>query len=208
MKRNIYLQMKSIEEARKLFFDRIAFETSLGQETVSVRQAVGRITAEPVFAKFSAPPYHAAAMDGIALVAETTFGTTLDRPKKLRVEKDAFFINTGQPLPKGTNAVIMIEHVLTVDEQTVQIETSAYPWKHVRKVGEDIVATELILPQNHSITPYDVGALMNGGVFNVSVKKQPRVCIIPTGSELIAPADLGSDMQCHRLGGVGRTMRR
>jgi putative molybdopterin biosynthesis protein len=186
--------MRSIEEARKLFFDRIAFETSLGQETVSVRQAVGRITAEPVFAKFSAPPYHAAAMDGIALVAETTFGTTLDRPKKLRVEKDAFFINTGQPLPKGTNAVIMIEHVLTVDEQTVQIETSAYPWKHVRKVGEDIVATELILPQNHSITPYDVGALMNGGVFNVSVKKQPRVCIIPTGSELIAPADLGSDM--------------
>jgi putative molybdopterin biosynthesis protein len=194
MKRNIYLQMKSIEEARKLFFHRISFETALGKETVPVRKAVGRITAEPVFAKFSAPPYHAAAMDGIAVVAETTFGTTLDRPKKLRVGKDAFFINTGQPIPKGSNAVIMIEHVLTVDEQTVQIETSAYPWQHIRKVGEDIVATELILPQNHYITPYDVGALMNGGIFDIHVKKRPRVCIIPTGSELIAPEDLGSHM--------------
>ena len=193
IKRNIYLQMKSIEEARKLFFDRVKFETTLGQETVSVQQAVGRITAEAVFAKFSAPPYHAAAMDGIAVMAETTFGTTVDRPKKLRIGKDAFFINTGQPMPKGTNAVIMIEHVITVDEQTVQIEAGVYPWQHVRKVGEDIVATELILPQNHCITPYEVGALMNGGIFTIRVKERPRVCIIPTGSELIAPADLGSN---------------
>jgi len=192
MKRNIYLQMKSVSEARRLFFERIAFEKALGQETVLVRQTVGRITAGPVFARFSAPSFHAAAMDGIAVLAETTFGTTVDRPKKLLIGNDAFFINTGQPLPKGTDAVIMIEHVLTLDDQTVQIESSAYPWQHVRKVGEDIVATELILPQNHRITPYEVGALMNGGIFNVAVKEKPRVCIIPTGSELIAPEDLGS----------------
>jgi putative molybdopterin biosynthesis protein len=192
MKRNIYLQMKSVSDARKLFFERIAFKKALGQEIVPVGQAVGRITARPVFARFSAPPFHAAAMDGIAVLAETTFGTTVDRPKKLQIGKDAFFINTGRPLPEGTDAVIMIEHVLTLDDQTVQIESGAYPWQYVRKVGEDIVATELVLPQNQCITPYDVGALMNGGIFHVAVKEKPRVCIIPTGSELITPEDLGS----------------
>jgi putative molybdopterin biosynthesis protein len=185
--------MKSIHEARRLFFDRIPLEGILGKETISVQQAVGRITAAPVFARFSAPTYHAAAMDGIAVRAETTFGTTVDKPRNLRIGKDAFFINTGQPIPKGTDAVIMIEYILTVDDKTVQIESSAYPWQYVRKVGEDIVATELILPQNHRITPYEVAALLNGGIFKIDVKQKPLVHIIPTGSELISPEGLDSD---------------
>ncbi|NVM23198.1 MAG: molybdopterin biosynthesis protein [Desulfobacterales bacterium] len=192
-KRNIYLQMKPIEDALRVFFDRFDLDESLKKETIPVQEAAGRVTAEPVFARFSAPSYHAAAMDGIAVRADTTFGTTVDRPKQLRIGQDSFFVNTGQRMPEGTDAVIMIEHVLTVDEETVQIESGAYPWQHVRKVGEDIVATELILPQNHMITPYEIGAMLNGGVFNVSVKQKPRVVIIPTGSELIAPGDIGSE---------------
>jgi putative molybdopterin biosynthesis protein len=192
-KRNIYLHMKSVKEARRLFFNRIPFNKFLENETITVQRASGRVTAEPVFARFSAPSYHAAAMDGIAVRADTTFGTTVDRPKQLRIGQEAFFINTGQAMPKGTDAVIMIEHVLTVDEKTVQIESSAYPWQHVRKVGEDIVATELILPQNHLIAPYEVAALLNGGIFNVTVKQKPLVLIIPTGSELISPHDMNSN---------------
>lgn len=192
-KRNIYLQMKPAEEAREVLFSRVNFAEYLGKETVAVQEAAGRVTAKPVFARLSTPSYHAAAMDGIAVRAETTFGTTVDRPKQLHIGQDTFSVNTGQIMPQGTDAVIMIEYVVTVDEKTVQIESAAYPWQHVRRVGEDIVATELILPQNHLITPYEVGALLNGGVFNVSVKQRPRVVIIPTGSELIAPADVGDD---------------
>ncbi|MBW2019352.1 MAG: molybdopterin biosynthesis protein [Deltaproteobacteria bacterium] len=192
-KRHIYLQMKSLEEAQAIFFNRFCLDRYLQQETIPTQEAAGRVTAEPVFARFSSPSYHAAAMDGIAVRAETTFGTTVDRPKNLRIGKDAFFVNTGHMMPEGTNAVIMIEHVVTLDEETVQIESAAYPWQHVRKVGEDIVATELILPQNHLITPYEIGALLNGGVFDVKVKQRPRVLIIPTGSELMSPQDLTSD---------------
>ncbi|NVM56844.1 MAG: molybdopterin biosynthesis protein [Desulfobacterales bacterium] len=192
-KRNIYLHMKPIEEARTVFLNRFNFDEYLQNESIAVENAAGRVTAEPVFARFSAPSYHAAAMDGIAVRAETTFGTTVDRPKQLRIGQDAFFVNTGQIMPEGTDAVIMIEHVLTVDDETVQIESAAYPWQHVRKVGEDIVATELILPQNHVITPYEIGALLNGGIFNVTVKQKPGVLIIPTGSELIAPQDIGTN---------------
>jgi len=193
-KRNIYLKMKSVEEARQILFDRFNLRDFLGKETVPATKAADRVTAEPVFARFSSPNFHAAAMDGIAIRAETTFGTTVDRPKKLRIGKDAFFINTGQMMPKGTNAVVMIEYVLPVDEGTVEIESAAYPWQNVRRVGEDIVATELILPQNHMITPYDIGALLNGGVLNVAVKEKPKVIIIPTGSELIRPDDVSGEI--------------
>ncbi len=190
--RHIYLQMKSLEEAQAIFFNRFSFDQYLQPETISALEAAGRVTAEPVFARFSCPSYHAAAMDGIALRAETTFGTTVDRPKQLRLGKDTLFVNTGHIMPEGTDAVIMIEHVVVLNEETVQIESAAYPWQHVRKVGEDIVATELILPQNHLITPYEIGALLNGGVFDVKVKQKPRVLIIPTGSELIYQHDLTS----------------
>jgi putative molybdopterin biosynthesis protein len=164
--------MKSLEEAQAVFFGRFSFDQYLQSETIPARKAAGRVTAEPVFARFSCPGYHAAAMDGIAVRAEITFGTTVDRPKQLRIGRDALYVNTGQIMPEGTDTVIMIEHVVVVNEETVQIESAAYPWQHVRKVGEDIVATELILPQNHLITPYEIGALLNGGVFDVKVIAQ------------------------------------
>ena len=190
IKRHVYLQMKSLEDAQAIFFSRFSFHKHLQPETVPATEAAGRVAAEPVFARFSSPSYHAAAMDGIAVRAETTFGTTIDRPKQLKIGEDAFFVNTGQMMPDGTDAVVMIEYVVDVDEVTVQIESAAYPWQNVRKVGEDIVATELILPQNHMITPYEIGALLNGGVFDVKVKQRPRVLIIPTGSELVSHQNL------------------
>jgi len=79
----------------------------------------------------------------------------------------------------------MIEHVNALDENHVEIEAAAFPWQNVRKVGEDIVATELLFPQNHIVTPYCLGALITAGIFNVSVRKKPRALIIPTGSELV-----------------------
>ena len=192
-RRDIYLQMKPVEEARRAFSSRLNFEGRLEPETIRVQEAAGRVTAEPVFARFSTPGHHLAAMDGIAVRAEATFQTTVDRPKELRIGEDCFLINTGQIMPEGTNAVIMIEHVTMLGEKAVQIEAGAYPWQNVRKVGEDVVATELLLPQNHLITPYEIGALLNGGIFDVAVKEKPRVLIIPTGSELMSPQDLDRD---------------
>ena len=88
-------------------------------------------------------------------------------------------------MPENTDAVIMIEHVHVLDKNRLEIEAPAFPWQNVRKVGEDIVATELLFPQNHVITPYCLGALVSGGIFTVPVKAKPKVLIIPTGSELV-----------------------
>jgi putative molybdopterin biosynthesis protein len=186
MKRNIYLKKKTLEEA-KAISSILANLIELGSETIPVVQAAGRVTAEPVFAKVSSPPFHCAAMDGIALKAESTYGAGEDSPKTLLLGKEAFFVNTGNPIPQGMDAVIMIEEVHLLDSQKVEIRGGAFPWQHVRAMGEDMIATEMVLPANHRITPYDLGALLASGNREVPVKNKPRVGMLPTGSELLEP---------------------
>jgi putative molybdopterin biosynthesis protein len=185
MPRNVYLKMKSLEEARAIVHERLAPLRRLSAETVPVPEAVGRVLAAPVFAVLSAPSYHAAAMDGIAVKADTTYGASEIHPKTLAVGREAFWVNTGNALPGNTDAVIMIENVQVKAERRVEIEAPAFPWQHVRRIGEDIVATELLFPRHHKITPYCLGALLTGGVFSVPVLRKPRALIIPTGSELV-----------------------
>ncbi len=184
--RNIYLDMHSLEDARKAMFDAFGdMGKRCGTETVPPPDAVGRVLSEPIFARLSSPAFHAAAMDGVAVKADFTFGASESRPKTLAIGTDAVFINTGHIMPPGTDAVIMIEHIVAVDETTIEIEAPAFPWQNVRRMGEDIVATELLFPRHHVITPYCLGALLAGGITEVPVIRKPKVLILPTGSELV-----------------------
>ena len=185
-KRNIYLKMKPLETARGLVFKHFPAPSPPVTETVPVPEAVGRVLAVPVFARLSSPNFHSAAMDGIAVQAEQTFGASETSPRQLQIDREAFFVNTGHVLPADTNAVIMIEHVNDLGDGRMVIEAPAFPWQNVRRMGEDIVATELLFPRNHVVTPYCIGALLSGGIFEVEVPARPRVRIIPTGSELVS----------------------
>ncbi len=189
MKRQVYLAMKSVEEAREIFFSRFGPEKRTRPETIDAEEALGRVTSEPVFANRSIPGFHSAAMDGVAVRAEETYSTTERRPKVLRLSDQALWINTGQPLPQSFNAVIMVEKLHVLDEDHVEIRAPAYPWQNVRKVGEDIVNTELLFPRNHEIRPYDLGALISAGVHELNVWRRPKVAVIPTGSEIISHRD-------------------
>ena len=184
--------MKSIEDARSILFERFRHST-MPSEMVDVVNAKGRVLSAPAIAAISSPNFHAAAMDGIALDAHVSFGASEESPKILVPGENAFWINTGHVLPEGCNAVIMIEHLNIVDEQQVQIEAPAFPWQYVRKMGEDIVATELLFPRDHEINAYAMGALLSGGIFQVAVYQRPRVLIIPTGNELKQWRDITPD---------------
>ncbi len=189
MKRHVYLSMKSLTEARDIF-SKVWKDKRTIPEEINVEDALGRVTSEPVFAKISSPSYHSAAMDGIAVRAEETYGTNEKSPRSLRIGESAIWINTGQALPAGYNAVIMIEKLHQQDHETIEIRSPAYPWQNIRKVGEDIVATQLLYPQNHQIRSYDMGALISSGVFTIRVWKRPLVAIIPTGTELVHYRDM------------------
>ncbi|CAB1062068.1 Molybdopterin molybdenumtransferase (EC / Periplasmic molybdate-binding domain [Olavius sp. associated proteobacterium Delta 1] len=182
--RNVYLKMKTLQEARKIVDAQFSVDETLVAEEARVPHAVGRVLAEPIYAKTSAPHFNAAAMDGLAVKAQNTFGASEAVTKELAIGQEAFYVNTGHVMPPETDAVIMIEHVNVIDDDRIEIDKPVFPWQNVRKVGEDIVATELLFPQNHMITPYCVGALLTGGMFKVPVKKKPKILIIPTGSEL------------------------
>ena len=183
-KRNVYLDLKNIDDARSVLFEQFGRITTRIEE-MDVVDAKGRVLAEPAVASVSSPNFHAAAMDGIAVDASFTFGAGEDSPVTLEPGKTAVWVNTGHLMPESTNAVIMIEHLNIIDDRSVEIEAPAVPWQHVRKMGEDIVATKQLFARGHRIDSYSLGALLSGGVFRVNVYKKPRVLIIPTGSELI-----------------------
>ncbi len=185
MRRRVYLRMKSLEQARELFLERFPVGGWREPEEVLVVEALGRVTAKGVFAKISAPTFHGAAMDGVALRAEETYSAHPDRPLVFKLGQNAYPVNTGNPLPPGTNAVVMIEDVVELEKDSIQIERPLYPWQNVRRVGEDIVATELLLPQNHRLSAYDLGALLAAGVTRIWVRPRPKVALIPTGKELL-----------------------
>ena len=189
MARNTYLTMKAPDEARELWFSRIAelCPASLGEENVPLQQALRRVLSSPVEALRSSPAFHGAAMDGVAVKAETTFTASARRPLRLEVGREAFWINTGHPLPAGTNAVIKVEDLNIEDDgRFVVTEKAAFPWQHVRKLGEDMVATEIILAPGIEIGAYELGALAAAGVLRPTVFRRPKVAVIPSGSEIVA----------------------
>lgn len=154
-------------------------------ETIPVHTSAGRVTAEPVYARISSPHYNASAMDGIALDARLTYGATETTPVFL-TEAQYVPVDTGDPLPPGCDAVVMIEDVIEADGG-VRLYHASAPWQHVRQIGEDICAGDMLLPSFSEITPAAIGALIAGGVHEIAVVKKPVVGIIPTGDEIVPP---------------------
>ena len=126
-------------------------------------------------------------MDGIAVAARKTFGADEKNPVRLKQDIDFKYVDTGDPLPPGCDTVIMIEEVHPIGDDEVGIISSHSPWEHVRGIGEDIVATELIVPENHRLRPQDLGAILAGGHVEITVRKKPKISILPTGTELVSP---------------------
>ena len=210
MSRDIYLESTPLHEALTKWIKKLDFEgvmRPLTGDTIKAIDSLGRITAEAVIAKISSPFYHSSAMDGYAVRFTDTFGASERTPKKLKIGEQAVYVDTGNPMPEGFNAVIMIEDVNIIRAQGtehrafntptpssdfIEIIAPATPWQHVRVIGEDIVATELILPENQKVQPADIGAMLAGGHVEVKVRRKPKIVIIPTGSEIVEP---GSDLK-------------
>jgi putative molybdopterin biosynthesis protein len=163
----------------------------LETEAIPLEQALGRVLAEPVWAQRSSPPFDAAAMDGIALRAADTVGAGETTP--VRLEAGAYeVVDTGDPMPDGADAVVMREDVQHLGDGAVELRAAAAPFQHVRSIGEDVSATELLLPAGHRLRPVDVGAAAAAGSATVTVRRRPVVAVIPTGDEI---RPLGSELR-------------
>jgi putative molybdopterin biosynthesis protein len=145
-------------------------------------EALGRVTAAPVVATRSSPPFDAAAMDGVAVRASDTVGASDSTP--LLLDREAWaVVDTGDPLPGGFDAVVMREDV-HVDGGLVELRAGVVPWQHVRSLGEDVTATEIVLPAGQRLRAVDVAAAAAAGAVDVLVRRAPVVAVLPTGDEL------------------------
>ncbi len=187
MDRNVYIDNIELDLAKKTYLEALNFKPMY--EIIETGNSLGRVTKGPVYAKLSSPFYNASAMDGIAVIAERTSGASEVNPVTLLENKDFIYVNTGNPIQQPFNAVIMIEDVTPLEDEKISIIKSAYPWQHIRPIGEDIVAHEMILPSRHKIRGIDLGALLSGGINKIEVYRKIKVGIIPTGSEIINPDD-------------------
>ncbi len=197
---SVYLHDIPLDEAKRRFWEalrEVGLDGLLGVERIPLdERAVGRVLAEPIWARISSPHYHAAAMDGFAVRAADTYGAMPTHPVTLAYGDQAAYVDTGDPIPPWANAVIPIEQVEPLDEAgelaadprhpvRLRIRAAARPWQHIRAIGEDIVATQLVLPAGRVLKPVDLGAIAGAGHTEVPVARKPRVAILPTGTELV-----------------------
>ncbi|HEY1496692.1 MAG TPA: molybdopterin-binding protein, partial [Candidatus Solibacter sp.] len=188
-----YRKLKSVTEARQLWASRFA-DRALRTEVIPVRKSLGRYSAQAIVAGRSVPAYHGSAVDGVAVAAAATFGALPESPVLLAAGTAAIAVNTGDPLPDGSDAVVMVEKITDAGEY-FEIREPVYPWQNVRKAGEDIVRGEILLPARHHIRPMDQATLLAAGVLEIEVVQRPRVLIIPTGNEIIRPEDAPGAMR-------------
>lgn len=210
-----YLHCLERQQAQSLWKEKLidtGYFQALPSEELPVVASLGRVTARSEYAKRSVPHYNGSAMDGIAVCAKDTYGARETLAKKLKlVSADepfssglCYMVDTGDALPEGTNAVIMIEDVHIAGD-TVEMIAAATPWQNVRIIGEDIVANELVILEHQVITPVDIAAMLAAGLETITVVSKPKVAVIPTGDEIVATCEELApgkilDVNSHMLG--------
>lgn len=198
-----FKEATKIEEARRIFYEALP-PTLLPSESVLVNKSLNRILAEDVRAETSVPSFAKSAMDGFAVVAEDTFGSSPTNPSLLKLigesrigespttllhKGETAAIATGAPLPQGANAVVMIENTKRLDTGDVEIHSPVAPGENVAQVGEDVRQGTVVLEKGRRLKPPDLGLLVALGRRDVNVVRKPRVGVLSTGNEL---SDTGS----------------
>ncbi|HEX6018303.1 MAG TPA: gephyrin-like molybdotransferase Glp [Burkholderiaceae bacterium] len=195
-----FSRRSEVEEAWR-WIDRHA--VALGAETVPIDDAAGRVLARDVTATLDVPAFDRAAMDGYAVRGDETVGAGEYNPLTFRLvgrvlpgapfegrvgAGEAVRIMTGAPLPAGADAVVPAEYARE-SPQGVEVTMAFGPGKHVGRVGEDIARGAAVLAAGRRLRPQDLGVLASLGLPAVEVIRRPRVRVVVTGDELVAPGD-------------------
>ena len=187
-KRNYFLKdipLQAAQDRYKNHLNNIRFVEAGGTETLPINDSVGRVSSQSVFAKISSPHVTTSAMDGIAIKYESSVGATETRPIKLHEGSDFMWVDTGDPIPEGFDSVIMIEDLEKLTSNELVIRSPVAPYQHIRKIAEDIAAPELLIQKGAVIRSLDLACLGASGLSEVEVTSRPKVCFIPTGTELV-----------------------
>ncbi len=201
VEREIFLKKRTLDEALEIW-NKVVKEAvkayPLSNEEVSTFESLGRVVADPVVAKLCSPAYNASAVDGFAIHSSKTADANIKNPKELFLSNDAIPVNTGDPIPKGFDGVVMIEDVelsmksinplkKSADYKGIKVPFPVSAYKNVRMIGDDFSVGDILIHPNQKIRAEHIAVMIASGVKSVFVKRRPVVCIIPTGEEIKAP---------------------
>lgn len=199
-------KLTNVDDALRLFLDKLN-PKRMGSELVPLHEALDRITAEDVRAKYDLPPFNRSAVDGYALKAKDTFGVTAFKTKTFKLTEDKVHENeakelwTGNPLPEGANAVVMLEYTKKLGNE-IEVAKAVTPDRNVSKKGEDVAEGNVAITAGTRLNPHHLGLLGALGVTDVPVVKKPKVAILATGNELVAlgqKREFGKIVETNRL---------
>ena len=172
----------------------------LSSEKVRIEQSLHRVLSEDIISPINLPEFPRSTVDGFALKAKDTYGVSEKNPSILRMigeipmgqvsdievkEGEAVKVATGGMVPKGADAVEMLEYTEWVDSHTLHVFKPISPLENVIQVGEDVKAGEVVLPRGHLIRPQDIGLMAGIGKTDVHVFLRPKVAVISSGDEIV-----------------------
>lgn len=185
-----FQKLTPIENALQLLFDNLSIER-LNLVTIPLHEAQNRVLAEDIIAEEDIPRFDRSAVDGYAVKAEDTFEASQFKPKILRVTdedevggKQAKKVWTGNPIPKGANAVVMLENTNCINSK-IEVWVSATPGENVSKKGEDVRKGEVAIKAGTRLKPQHLGLIAALGIAEVKVVERPKIAILATGDELV-----------------------
>ncbi|MCS4541095.1 MAG: molybdopterin molybdotransferase MoeA [Euryarchaeota archaeon] len=211
------LKRISVQDAVRKFFETTEIK-QLEPEEIPIHDALGRVLAEDIVADRDVPNFDRAAMDGFAVRASDTFGASQENPAILKVirsveigevpafmleKNQAAYIPTGGAMPKGSDAVIRVEHTKKISDDEIQITFPIASEKDVSKRGEDFTAGEILLRKGEVLKPADLGIVISLEKTTVKVIKKPLVALISTGNELV---EAGKPVPLCKVASTNRTI--
>ena len=189
-------KLTNVDDALQSFLGQLKPER-LCSERIPIHEALGRVTAEDIRAKYNLPLFDRSAVDGYALKAKDSFGVSAFKPKIFKLtknkvkEKEAKELWTGNPIPEGADAVVMLEYTKKF-ENKIELTTAVTPGRNVSKMGEDVTEGNVAINAGLRLNPYHLGLLAALSETHVAVVRKPKVAILATGNELV---ELGNKLE-------------
>jgi molybdopterin molybdotransferase len=195
-----FLKLIPIQQALQTLLSHL--DIVIVKENVRTVDALGRVTAEPIYSPIPLPPFPRSTVDGYAVRAADTFGASESLPAYLKLvgevhmgstpgfdiqQGETGVIHTGGMLPDSCNAVVMIEYTQTVGTDTIEIFRSVAAGENIIKLGEDVHTGEEVIKPGVRVRPAEIGGLLSLGILELAVAKKPVVGIISSGDEVVPP---------------------
>jgi molybdopterin molybdotransferase len=202
-----FTKLTDVDDALQSFLTQLK-PRRLGSEQVPLNKALGRVTAKDIRAKYNLPRFDRSAVDGHALQAKDTFGVSAFNPKVFKLtdskvhENEAKELWTGNPVPEGADAVVMLEYTKKFEDK-VEVGKAVTPGRNVSKMGEDVAKGNVAVETGIRLNPYHLGLLAALGETHVPIVRKPKVAILATGNELV---EMGQKLEHGKIVETNRLM--